>query len=348
MVNGLTRCENLRGAEGGGLAAELPVGSAAQVAVCCSRWQCARWRRRPSRLSPTTASAISASGGHTCAITNAGGLKCWAYNTYGQLGDGTTTQRTTPVDVSGLTSGVRAVSAGFNNACALTTGGGVKCWGYNADGELGDGTTTQRTTPVDVSGFEGAGPPPAPQLGKSVNFTPVSGQVFVRLPGSSSFIPLSQVHRLPTGSQIDSRHGTFKLTSATGTKGKLSSGTFGGAIVSFNQTRTGRDKGLTTFKLLLGVLPGAPSLKGCTAKKASGSPSAHIASLSSVYHSSTHGRYRTRSGRASGSSSGTKWDTIVSCAGVRFRVFRGTVVVNDSARHKTVVVHAGHSYLAKR
>ncbi len=97
--------------------------------------------------------AIAAGANHTCALTTSGGVKCWGYNDTGQLGDGSTTTRLTPVDVSGLTSGVAAIMAGAGHTCALTTGGSLKCWGANAYGQVGDLSATTRLTPVDVSGL---------------------------------------------------------------------------------------------------------------------------------------------------------------------------------------------------
>ena len=97
--------------------------------------------------------AVGAGTVHTCALMNSGGLKCWGRNSNNELGDGTTTQRLTPMDVTGLASGIAGVVGGFAHTCALTVSGGVKCWGDNNYGQVGDATNNDRSTPVDVFGL---------------------------------------------------------------------------------------------------------------------------------------------------------------------------------------------------
>jgi alpha-tubulin suppressor-like RCC1 family protein len=100
--------------------------------------------------------AVSAGGTFTCALTTSGGVKCWGSGSLGQLGDGNLTFSYAPVTPTGLGSGVAAISAGAQHACALLTAGGVKCWGWNNYGETGDqsGATTT-PAPVGVSFAEG-------------------------------------------------------------------------------------------------------------------------------------------------------------------------------------------------
>jgi alpha-tubulin suppressor-like RCC1 family protein len=99
--------------------------------------------------------SIDAGQFHTCAvnfISSSGTATCWGRNNAGQLGDGTTTNRTTPVTVTGVTSLAGLIDLGNSHSCVVVISS-VVCWGQNTYGQLGDGTTTNRTTPVAVTGF---------------------------------------------------------------------------------------------------------------------------------------------------------------------------------------------------
>jgi alpha-tubulin suppressor-like RCC1 family protein len=98
--------------------------------------------------------AIAAGWYHTVALKNDGTVWAWGYNVFRQLGDGTTTDRTTPVPVNGL-SDVRAIAAGGNHTLALRSDGTVWAWGLNGNGQLGDGSPGLRTTLVQVGGLSG-------------------------------------------------------------------------------------------------------------------------------------------------------------------------------------------------
>jgi len=92
--------------------------------------------------------AIAAGKYHTCAILTAGSIKCWGFNGTGQLGNNsiTSTKTGAPTAVSNIASGTTQITAGAAHTCALV-GGAVQCWGRNPEGQLNDGSTTERHVP---------------------------------------------------------------------------------------------------------------------------------------------------------------------------------------------------------
>ncbi|MHB8671086.1 MAG: RCC1 domain-containing protein, partial [Acidimicrobiales bacterium] len=104
--------------------------------------------------------AVSSRALHSLALRTDGTVVAWGYNNHGQLGNASTTNSSTPVQVAGVggtgvLSGVVAVAAGANHSLALRSDGSVVAWGLNSEGELGNGSTTDSSTPVLVLGQNG-------------------------------------------------------------------------------------------------------------------------------------------------------------------------------------------------
>lgn len=96
---------------------------------------------------------ITAGGYHTCARHTDSHVSCWGYNEFGQLGDASVQSRPTPVSVVGLTDATDVIAGRFSHTCARRASGSVACWGWNLAGEIGDGTTAERSIPVNVVGL---------------------------------------------------------------------------------------------------------------------------------------------------------------------------------------------------
>ena len=97
-----------------------------------------------------------------CAVLTSGGVDCWGYGPDGELGNGASTNSAAPVSVEGVggigtLSGVTSLTSSPGSYCAELTSGGVDCWGYGPDGELGNVASSNSATPVQVKGLGGSG-----------------------------------------------------------------------------------------------------------------------------------------------------------------------------------------------
>jgi hypothetical protein len=217
---------------------------------------------------------------------------------------------------------------------------------------------------VDQTFTTAAAPaPPPPVLGQSENAQPVSGTVFIRL-ASGQFVRLTGAEQIPSGAVIDARQGTLKLTTATGSspggardaaakhkkpKGQTQSGTFGGAIFKVTQARGGATKGLVTLGLLEGAFNGAPSYATCKKQKAGDASVAAVSSkVLQLLHASAKGKFKTSGRYSAATVRGTEWTIADRCDGTLTHDITDSVAVTDFVHHKTIILHAGQSYLAKK
>lgn len=182
---------------------------------------------------------------------------------------------------------------------------------------------------------------PVPTLGESVVVAPVKGDVLVKAPGAATYTPLATGGAVPTGAVVDTRNGQVALTTAV-TGGKTQTATFERGVFQVRQSKTG--KGLTDI-YLRGPAPscGSSRSSGRAAAVAKKKPKQR-----QLWGRDKGGRFRTHGANSVATVRGTSWITTDTCSGTRTTVKAGAVSVRDVHRHRTVLVRAGHSYLARR
>ena len=195
------------------------------------------------------------------------------------------------------------------------------------------------TTPADPA-------PRPPVLGQSVNAKPVSGKVFVLV--GTKLVPLTEGQKLPSGAVVDARNGSLQLIAAAASGHKPQTGVFGGAIFKLTQARAGASRGLTTLSLVEGALAGAPSYATCKKHRAGDATAAALSSKTlQLLHANAKGKFATSGHYSAATVRGTKWTIADRCDGTLTHDITDSVLVNDFVRHKSIVLHAGQSYLAK-
>jgi hypothetical protein len=181
---------------------------------------------------------------------------------------------------------------------------------------------------------------PTPTLGKSVVVAPVSGTVTVKAPGAAGYSVLGAGGAVPVGSTVDTRAGEVQLTTAL-PSGKTQAAQFHGGVFRVRQSTAG---GGTTDIDLRG--PALQCAKGGKAR-ASAAAAKRKPATRKLWGRDKGGRYRTHGANSVATVRGTKWVTTDTCAGTRTTVTEGAVSVRDLRRKRSVLVRAGHSYVAR-
>jgi len=182
-------------------------------------------------------------------------------------------------------------------------------------------------------------PAPPPVLGQSVNADVRSGTVTVKVPGAPDYVALTALTSLPVGSILDTREGSVTLNTAL-PGGKTQSAIFHGGLFEVRQPQ---GAGGLTEVVLRGALTGCSSAgaRAAAVSKKKRKPPRRL------WGSDSKGKFRTRGGNSVATVRGTAWYVEDRCDGTLTRVSKGSVSVYDRGRHRTVVVRAGHSYLAR-
>ena len=195
---------------------------------------------------------------------------------------------------------------------------------------------------VGDNGNRGEAAANPPVLGETVGAKPDSGSIRVKPPGATDFVPLAQGAPLPVGTTVDSRHGSVDVVTAVGHSG-VQTATFRGAIFQVRQDPS--SSGLTDIFLRGGHFASCRS--GRTRAKTSVAAAGARRPVRRLWGRDHGGRWRTHGRGAIATVRGTTWAVTDRCDGTPTRVRDGAVSVRDLRRHHTVLVRAGHSYLAR-
>ncbi len=184
--------------------------------------------------------------------------------------------------------------------------------------------------------------PPVPVLAQTGDIAAVSGQVLVRLPGTSTFVALSSVTQIPFGTVIDATHGSVSVTTA-GPHGTTQTVTLSEGEFVLTQ---GRD-GMVVATLTGGDFSGCPTARERAHTARSASTRTAGKHVVRKLWAEGHGNFTTDGNYASASVRGTRWLTEDLCEGTLIHVATDRVAVVNRVNHRHVTVKAGHSYLAK-
>jgi virginiamycin B lyase len=206
-----------------------------------------------------------------------------------------------------------------------------------------DRILTTAALPAAPSGNEPAEPKAEPDFGKTVVVEP-AGTVRVKN-AQGAWEPLRSDAELPVGATLDTRRGHVALSSR-GCRGGMQTGTFGGGIFSVRQPRSGC--GRVDVYLRGGSFKSCPRLTARRRHRAGRTASAsRTRRVRKLWGRDHGGRFRSHGRHSHATVRGTRWLTVDRCDGTLTKVTNGAVAVRDYARHRTVVVRAGHSYVAK-
>jgi len=292
-----------------------------------------------SGASPPSVSSLSPSSGSTLggtAVTIAG----TGFGAGASVSFGSTTASSVTVNSASSITATSPAGSGAVNVTVTTPSGTSATSADDLFTYVAPATTAiVPPTPLPEVAFTTV---PAPQLGVTGNVAPVSGIVLVRVPPSTTFVPLASLRQIPFGSVINATHGRVSVTTAAPHGGTQTGEFFEGEFVL-----TQGGNGLVVATLTGGSFSGCPTARERAHKARASAAGASGKHVVRKLWADAHGSFSTKGNYAAGAVAGTEWLTEDLCDGTLIRVTRDKVAVTNLVNHHHLTVKVGHTYLAK-